>query len=284
MSNLLGKLQRLLRRLTVSKILSIANSYRSRMRLIVPELAYLPFLDPDLVEKIPSLMQIRESVQDIFLWLATVVHHALSEAGIGDEYGVYEPLVRAAAMGDSRAARSLMFYREFVEVPRYVVIVSVLVPTVPVRLLQYRDIAGIPMVLKVAQTATVLDMPFTVIADLRDIHVTPTPVDPQWLQETATTPRVPGPRLYLNIERCLICGRGDREETCQALIVDGACMPPEKLGSLDDLVVDREIIYVEKKVKHGDVLTSRRILVAFCYSLSKMLTDEDTYRAYCVSV
>ena len=269
----------------ITQLLSLLPFFRRRpTRPVVPELTFLPLVEKEFIDRASELQQIRDKARDVILWLATVLHYILSREGLGDEYGIYEPIVRQAIFGSAAGLRRLMRYRELIEPPRYTVIYGILRPVPAIRLLQYSDVSGITPILKIAQLSTVIDMPFTFIADLKDIYITPTPVDPDKLLRTGHIARLPGPRLYYTIEKCLSCVSKENEEICSMLVIDDVCMDVSALAgelSRRDLTADVEVIYVEKRVKYTETRISRRIIIAFCYSLSKLLTDEDLYKAFC---
>jgi len=241
------------------------------------------------LKKLPELSQIREEARDIFLWLAQVLGYLMAKEGLGDEYGIAEPLVRRALANISnlQQLRKLVRYRELVELPRYIVTYGILTPLIGVSIAGMYKEGHLAGILRVIEASKTLDLPFTFIADLRQVITRPVPINPQRYLAWTQVPKLPGPRLYYNIEKCLKCTEeGDGKVHCVAYVEDGTCMDPDSLHSLHTMegtsipAPQTEVIFVEKWVEQRENYVSRRIIVAFSYSLSNLLSDENLYRAY----
>jgi len=242
--------------------------------------------DPEFRRAVPDLMRIRPEVQDIFIWLAHAMHLVLTRLGIGDEYGIYVTLVHAALTGGVKWLRKLDRYFEDSQPPRYALACAVNRVLTGVKLLQLSYNLNVLGVMRVLECSRYMDMPFTFVLDMKVGYLTPTKINLQWLYRTASVPRVPGPRLYVNIEKCLHCVGDDDEVHCYAYVEDGECIPPDSLPSAireepGQKYPSTEVIYVEKHINRKSTPEEKRIIVAFAYSLTGMLTDETNYLAFC---
>jgi len=260
---------------------------------LVEAIAMLEFTEKEFGKKFGELLEIDEKVRDIFLYTAHLLGTILKMFRLGDEYGVWydyvEKLVNPPPMMDlskyEKFRRALTLQRSFINYPYYVIYISLNTPLLTVQASPLFKVSprASPL-LRVMEASKQMRVPLVFIGVARNMTIMPEPVflDRHFIVQNI--PRLPGPRLYYNIEKCLKTVRElEEEEVYECLVEDNACYDPSILTQEERPVQDlpsTEIVYVYKEVKKSSNRIDRTIVIAFAYNLANLLADESIYKAW----
>ncbi|NPA70028.1 MAG: hypothetical protein GXO26_04405 [Crenarchaeota archaeon] len=262
-----------------------------RRMSLIETLALLDAADPEFSKKLPELMTLREESRDAVKYLAYLFGNILRSLRVGDEYGVWEPIIaRLTVPGAAKQLEKLRIYREFMNLPYYVAYVSVFIPMVSIGVFPAFRIASPAAITRVmAASKTMGWTPLVFIAYINNLVLSPEVIPLDRYFRSQNLVRFPGPRLYYNIDRCMKCEETDDGKLhCTVYVEDDACYDlAQVLGEEGRLPsVNEEIIYLEKwsekDKERGYVRT--KMVVAFAYNLAALARDEDIYRAWGLTI
>ena len=261
---------------------------------IYSQLKTLEEIDENFLNKLAELRVMREDVRDVIYVLSSFM-----ESVIGNEYGIpfvkimnYLNYLRQYFQIIPSIKSRIKSVKKYIDnFPYFRLIYSIFEPisgaclTVTETELLHRLCILLIRINKTFKT------PFTFLLDIRNY------VPFRVRTKTILTPDVyfPGPRLYVNIEKCLTCSESveayeiiDESEKikytkiCYALVIDGECFSLDALKEINPTDVKTEFIFVIKRV--GKESMNFRYTIGFTYNLEKLITDFNIWRSFGINV